>query len=59
MLLLLFVAIEFIGSMLFACGLGFQKRTVFLRAMYMVIAVAWVVFTLLEVRFCGIVAGND
>ena len=65
MLLLLFVAIEFIGSMLFACGLGFQKRTVFLRAMYMVIAVAWVVFTVrwlcLKFDFAGLWRGmiND
>lgn len=65
MLLLLFVAIEFIGSMLFACGLGFQKRTAFLRAMYMVVAVAWVVFTVrwlcLKFDFAGLWRGmiND
>ena len=62
---MLFVAIEFIGSMLFACGLGFQKRTAFLRAMYMVIAVAWVVFTVrwlcLKFDFAGLWRGmiND
>lgn len=45
LLLLVFVVVVFVASILFACGLGFQKRTLFLRGTYMVIAVAWVVFT--------------
>ena len=45
LLLAVFVVIVFAASILFACGLGFQKRTLFLRGTYMVISVAWVVFT--------------
>ena len=44
-MLLVFIAVVFLASILFACGLGFQKRTWFLRSLYMVIAVVWVVFT--------------
>ena len=46
LLLLAFTAIIFVASMLFACGLGFQKRTMFLRGTYMVAAVAWAFFTI-------------
>ena len=57
-LLLVFAAIVFIASILFACGLGFQKRTIFLRVTYMLIAVAWVVFTVrwlcLKYDFAGL-----
>lgn len=65
LLLLVFAVIVFIASMLFACGLGFQKRTVFLRATYMLIAVAWAVFTVrwlcLKYNFAGLWRGmmND
>lgn len=61
LLLLVFVGIVFIGSILFACGLGFQKRTIFLRAIYMLVAVAWVVFTVrwlcLKYDFAGLWRG--
>lgn len=61
LLLLVFVGIVFIGSILFACGLGFQKRTIFLRATYMLVAVAWVVFTVrwlcLKYDFAGLWRG--
>ena len=65
LMLLVFVVIVYVGSILFACGLGFQKRTAFLRALYMVIAVAWVVFTVrwlcLKYNFAGLWRGmmND
>lgn len=64
-LLLVFAAIVFIASILFACGLGFQKRTIFLRVTYMLIAVSWVVFTVrwlcLKYDFAGLWHGlmND
>ena len=58
LLLLVFVVVVFVASILFACGLGFQKRTLFLRGTYMVIAVAWVVFTVrwlcLKYDFAGL-----
>ena len=58
LLLLVFTVIVFMASILFACGLGFQKRTIFLRATYMAIAVAWVVFTVrwlcLKYNFAGL-----
>ena len=61
LLLLVFIVIVFVGSILFACGLGFQKRTVFLRAIYMLVAVAWVVFTVrwlcLKYDFAGLWRG--
>ena len=63
--LLVFAAIVFIASILFACGLGFQKRTIFLRVTYMLIAVSWVVFTVrwlcLKYDFAGLWHGlmND
>ena len=65
LMLLVFALIVYVGSILFACGLGFQKRTAFLRALYMVIAVAWVVFTVrwlcLKYNFAGLWRGmmND
>lgn len=42
-LFILFLAIAFLGSILFTCGLGFRKRTLFLRMSYMIISVVWVV----------------
>ena len=65
LLLLVFAVIVFIASMLFACGLGFKKRTLFLRGTYMAIAVAWVAFTVrwlcLKYDFAGLWRGmmND
>lgn len=65
LLLALFAAVEFVASMLFACGLGFQKRTLFLRSLYMLLAVVWVVFTVrwlcLKFDFAGLWRGlmND
>ena len=58
LLMLAFVVVIFFASMLFACGLGFQKRTIFLRATYMVMAVIIVVFTVrwlcLKYDFAGL-----
>ena len=45
-LLILFTLIVFSGSILFTCGLGFRRRTLFLRGAYMVIAVLWVVLSI-------------
>ena len=45
-LLILFTLIVFSGSILFTCGLGFRRRTFFLRGAYMVIAVLWVVLSI-------------
>lgn len=65
LLLLFFVIIVFMASVLFACGLGFQKRTIFLRSTYMIVAVAWVVFTVrwlcVRYNFAGLWLGmmND
>lgn len=41
----IFVIIVFIGSILFTCGLSFQKRTWVLRGIYMLIALLWVVLS--------------
>lgn len=45
-LVILFTLIVFSGSILFTCGLGFRRRTLFLRGAYMVIAVLWVVLSI-------------
>ena len=61
LLMLAFVVVIFFASMLFACGLGFQKRTIFLRGTYMVMAVIIVVFTVrwlcLKYDFAGLWRG--
>jgi len=65
LLLLAFSAIVLVSSMLFACGLGFRKRTFLLRGTYMAIAVALVVFTVrwlcVKYNFAGLWQGmmND
>ena len=65
LLLIVFAVIVYIASILFACGLGFKKRTAFLRGTYMVVAVAWVVFTVrwlcMKYDFAGLWRGmmND
>jgi hypothetical protein len=65
LLLLVFVVIVYIASILFACGLGFKKRTIILRLIYMIASVAWVVFTVrwlcLRFDFAGLWRGmmND
>ena len=45
-LILLFAVIMFLGGILFTCGLGFRRRTIFLRMSYMIIAVLWVVLSI-------------
>lgn len=45
-LIFLFAVIAFLGGILFTCGLGFRKRTLFLRMSYMIIAVLWVVLSI-------------
>lgn len=58
LLLAVFAVIIVFASMLFTAGLEFEKRTVFLRAMYMLIAVLWVFFTVrwlcLKYDFAGL-----
>lgn len=45
-LLFLFAVIVFLGGILFTLGLGFRRRTLFLRGAYMAIAVLWVVLSI-------------
>ena len=45
-LILLFAVIMFLGGILFTCGLGFRRRTIFLRMSYTIIAVLWVVLSI-------------
>lgn len=65
LLLLAFAVVVYIASILFACGLGFKKRTLLLRLVYMVVSVAWVFFTVrwlcLKYDFAGLWRGmvND
>ena len=41
MWIFVYLVVLFLGSILFTCGLGFRKRTMFLRMTYMIIAVVW------------------
>ena len=45
-LIVIFAIIIFLGSLLFSWGYRFRKRTLFLRGMYMAIAVLWVVLSI-------------
>ena len=57
----IFVVIVFIGSILFTCGLSFQKRTWVLRGIYMLIALLWVVLSTraicIRTKFCTLCMG--
>ena len=61
LLLLVFTFIIILASLLFCSGLGFTKRTWFLRSVYMIIAVLWVFFTVrwlcLKYDFAGLWRG--
>lgn len=45
LLFLAFAIIVYIASILFSCGLGFKKRTAFLRIMFIVVSLLWAFFT--------------